>query len=384
MRKTITAALLTIGTCSAATAQQFTLSGEFTGTATPYIYLRYTDSQGKMMLDSADVSKNKRFTFKGNIEGPTGASLYGKMQSRGMDDPNYLYFFLEPGTLTASVKEGDFKKSHITGSRTQADMDALEKEKEPLKQQWAPFFRALDSVNKIDNFKFQEMKEGLKPYYREMEKIDFAYIEKHPGNYFTAYLLRGYLHSLSTDSLKGYYDQFPGNIKKTIGKSIHEELERRKLGVEGTMAADFSAPDITGKPLQLSSFKGKYVLVDFWASWCLPCRKGNPHLKKLYAQYKDKGFEIIGVSDDDRKPEAWKKAVEQDGIGMWKHVLRGLDMEKLLAGQYNERDISKKYGIYSLPTKILIDPQGKIIGRYEGGEEDDAKMDAALEAAFNN
>lgn len=382
MRKAIAAALLTIGIYNAAAAQQFKLTGEFTGTDTRYIYFRYTNAEGKMVLDSADVSSHKKFSFKGTVDGPTNASLYGKLQSRGMDDPNLLYFFLEPGTLTASVKEGNFKKSHITGSRTQADMDALQKEKEPLTQQWAPFFRALDSVNKIDNFKFQEMKGGLKPYYKEMEKIDFAYIDKHPGSYLTAYLLRGYMRSLSTDALKAYYAQFPENVKKSIGKSIQEELERRKLGVAGTMAADFSAPDINGTPLQLSSFKGKYVLVDFWASWCLPCRKGNPHLKKLYAQYKDKGFEIIGVSDDDRKPEAWKKAVEQDGIGMWKHVLRGLDMDKLLAGQYNEKDISKKYGIYSLPTKILIDPQGKIIGRYEGGEEDDAKMDAALEAAF--
>lgn len=383
MKRAITAALFTVGAFTTAFAQEFTLSGEYTGTGSPYIYLRYADGQGKMMLDSADVSENNKFTFKGTVSGPSNASLYGKLQSRGMDDPNYLYFFIEPGTLTATVKEGAFKEARITGSKTQAEKDALDAQKVPLTKEWAPFFRALDSVNKIDNFKFQEMKSGLKPYYEEMEKIDFAYIDKHPGTYFTAYLLRGYLHDLSTESLTAHYNQFPESVKKSIGKSIAEELERRKLGVEGTMAADFSAPDINGQPLQLSSFKGKYVLIDFWASWCLPCRKGNPHLKKLYAEYKDKGFEIIGVSDDDRKPDAWKKAVEQDGIGVWKHVLRGLDMDKLLAGEYNERDISKRYGIYSLPTKILIDPQGKIIGRYEGGDKDDEKMDAALKAAFD-
>ncbi len=109
----------------------------------------------------------------------------------------------------------------------------------------------------------------------------------------------------------------------------------------------------------------------------LPQRE--PHLKTLYAQYKEKGLEIVGVSDDDSKPDAWRKAVNDDGIGIWKHVLRGMDREKLMAGIYNPNDLSKRYGIASLPTKVLIDPDGQIIGRFEGGDRDDAMMDAQLE-----
>ena len=376
MKKTI--ALLGLTGCiySTSIAQEFTLSGKFSGTETPYVYLRYNK-----VLDSA-VVKNGRFSFKGTVNGPTNASLYRNPVTWRSEDPNLYSFFLEPGTLTAEVKESDVKNSQLKGSATQADMDELKKLKAPIQKEWEPFFRMLDSVNKIDNFKFQEAKSGLKPYYAAMEKIDFSYIDKHPTSFLSAHLLRGYLHSVSTEKLTAYYNQFPQNVKETAGKTINEELERRKLGVEGSIAADFAAPDINGQPLKLSDYKGKYVLIDFWASWCLPCRKGNPHLKKLYAEYKDKGFEIIGISDDDRKPDAWKKAVEQDGIGMWKHVLRGLDMEKLLAGIYNERDISKKYGIYSLPTKILIDPQGKVIARYEGGDKDDEKMDEKLKAVL--
>jgi thiol-disulfide isomerase/thioredoxin len=119
-------------------------------------------------------------------------------------------------------------------------------------------------------------------------------------------------------------------------------------------------------------------LLDFWASWCVPCRKGNPHLIKLYNQYKEQGFEIIGISDDDSKVEAWHKAVEQDKIGIWKHVLRGMDIEKKMKGQSNPGDISEKYNISTLPTKILIDKNGKIIGRYGSEEEDLDKKLAEL------
>lgn len=381
MKKAIIIALTGCIFSTSVAQAQFTLSGNFSGTATPYMHLRYTNSKGEPVVDSVAIN-NGRFSFKGDVNGPVNATLYGAPASFRMDDPNIYMFFLEPGTLTAEVKENEFKYSRLKGSAMQADMDKVKKLKEPVEKKWQPFFRMLDSVNKIDNFKFQEAKSGLDPYYAEMRKIDFAYIDKNPTSYLSAYLLRGYTHSLTTEELTAYYNKFPEKVKTSFGKLLNEELERRKLGVEGTMAADFATTDITGQPLKLSDYKGKYVLIDFWASWCLPCRKGNPHLKKLYAEYKDKGFEIIGISDDDSKPAAWKKAVEQDSIGMWKHVLRGLDWEKIRAGIVNEKDISKKYGIYSLPTKILIDPQGKVIARYEGGDKDDEKMDEKLKTVF--
>ena len=102
----------------------------------------------------------------------------------------------------------------------------------------------------------------------------------------------------------------------------------------------------------------------------------------LYSLYRDKGFEIIGVSDDDRNHEAWKNAVDKDGIGVWKHVLRGFDLDKRMKGEKNPFDISEKYGIATLPTKILVDPDGRIIGRYGESIEDVEAMDKKLSTIF--
>jgi glutathione peroxidase-family protein len=105
-------------------------------------------------------------------------------------------------------------------------------------------------------------------------------------------------------------------------------------------------------------------------------------LLSLYSKYKDKGFEIIGVASDDGKEEAWRKAVEQDKIGVWKHVLSGYDQEKRMRGEKNENYIGPKYGIATLPTKILIDPNGMIIGRYGESTEDVEAMDKKLSEIF--
>ena len=361
----------------------FILSGKVTNLQEGYVYLRYSNKDGKYVNDSAAL-QNGAFRFSGHIDEPTMAGFSGKTKSRGMDDPNYTSIFLEPGNMNVVVADQAFKEAKVTGSVSQQEYAGLQAQQRKVQKRWAVVMDTLHEVNKRSNFEYQELKDWvLTPYFEEMKEIQSAFIKSHPASFATAYILR-ISRDYATDTLKNIYAAFPAKVKQSsYGKAIAEDLENRKKGVPGAVAAGFSTTDINGQPLSLSDFKGKYVLVDFWASWCVPCRKGNPHLKELYAQYKDKGFEVIGVSDDDSKPDAWRTAVAKDALP-WKHVLRGMKMtrdgDKLNIDR--SKDISAGYNVSSLPTQILIGPDGTIIGRY--GEDGDAHaaLDEKLQAVF--
>jgi thiol-disulfide isomerase/thioredoxin len=356
---------------------RFTINGKITGVQTGLVYLYYANDQNKRIKDSAAILDGK-FRFLGDLSEPTMAYMQLKEEKRTQN--NSANFFIEPVTITALLTLDHFPEGKFTGSKVQEEYAAVESKKMEIQKRWKVVMDTLTAVNKRSNVQFQELKDWvLQPYNAEMDNLDFSFFKDHPQSYLTAYLLRFHVSELPLDSLQMFYDKLGKQVQQaTAGKDLAEEIQKIRSGSPGSVAADFNATDIQGQPLHLSDFKGKYVLLDFWASWCVPCRKGNPHLKELYAKYHEKGIEFIGVSDDDRNPTAWHKAVETDGLP-WRHVLRGLNMEKLLNKIPNPGDISEKFGIQSLPTKILIDPEGKIVGRYS---EEEGPLDAKLSSIF--
>lgn len=172
---------------------------------------------------------------------------------------------------------------------------------------------------------------------------------------------------------KAYMDKYPtspitGSLNSMIG-SIEQQFEKYMASTSGNVAApEISLPDLNGKQHRLSDLKGKVVLIDFWASWCGPCRKENPNVVRLYKKYNSKGFEIFSVSLDTDKA-AWKQAIERDGL-IWKnHVSDLMGWNTPLVQQY---------GISGIPYTVLIDGEGKIIGIGLRGEQLEQKLEEVL------
>jgi len=161
------------------------------------------------------------------------------------------------------------------------------------------------------------------------------------------------------ETLTDYYAALEGDAKKgTFAEVIEKTLQTSGVGKIGTLLPEFTQNDVNGKPLNLSSLRGKYVLVDFWASWCGPCRAENPNVVKTYNAYKNKKFTVLGVSLDQDKAR-WLEAIKKDGLA-WAHVS---DLK------YWNNEVAVKFGIQSIPASFLIDPQGVIIGRDLRGDD---------------
>lgn len=377
MKKIICVLSLPLVITQLASAQQkFSISGTVTGNAPAKYYLQYSDGM-KRITDSAIV-KNGSFSFAGTLVQPA-SSVFSAALTNNMsgNKKEQAYLFLEPAAMTIHIQNGDLSTIVLKGSVTNDENVQLEKAKEAATAQYKPLLEALR--NEKDHDKAGAIREQLAPFFNANSQLSRKFIREHHNSFLSLYLMRFEIGSMTLDSAKYYYNNLSTSLQKSKdGLEMAKEIKKLEAGSPGSIAFNFSKPDINGQPLSLSDFKGKYVLLDFWASWCVPCRAGNPHLLELYKQYKDKGFEVISVSDDDRNHDAWRKAVEKDGIGVWKHVLRGLDMNKRMKNEPNPEDVSEHFGIHSLPTQILVDPKGVIIARYGGGGEEHEALDGKL------
>ena len=164
-----------------------------------------------------------------------------------------------------------------------------------------------------------------------------------------------------------YKSLSPAVQESMYGKYLRDLIDNGKMGAVGAEALDFTQTDTSGKPVSLSSFRGKYVLVDFWASWCKPCRMENPNVLAAYERFKAKNFTVLGVSLD-RSRDAWIKAIQEDRL-VWSQVS---DLK------FWNNAVAQQYKIQQIPQNFLIDPNGKIVGKNLRGADLDSRLCALL------
>ena len=382
MKKLLFAALAVILAASCTQDKKFVINGTINDADGQTIYLNYMVGDS-LVIDSVVVADGK-FSFTGELDRPyrPAALLTGNIYAGYSNDIKRCEVALEPGTITVNCGSDGLNDATIAGGKTQQEMNDLQAQLKPCTDKFKEF------NDKYYTLTTQEAKDSLnalmEPIRKEYDSLTVNFMKTQPASFLAPSYLRMKMGDMSYEDIKAIYDAFSDEVK-LYGDGIDEvksELDALEKILPGKEAPDFTAKDINGNDFTLSSLKGKVVILDFWASWCVPCRKSNPHMLELYKKYHDKGLEMVYVSDDDNAEDKWREAVTKDqltGEG-FHHVLRGLkwDRSKGLAGMDKTNDISDKYAIHYLPTKFLIDREGKIVCKIS--EEEEAKLDERLEA----
>lgn len=334
-------------------------------------YLNYSDN-GNKVVDSA-VLKRGQFTFTGKLSSPTRAYIMLKHDT--ITRPRYsrqddLSLFIENSDITVTAKDS-VSKAIVKGSVTNEDDKTLRA------MQW-PYKRVADSIMAVYNAKTPAERTdsvflaSLRPRMRwsqeNYDSINRVFIATHLNSHIGLLTFQQVelAYNFNPDTAAARFAKFPASLRESeAGKKIAGMIDTGKKTNTGMTAMEFTETDTTGKQVKLSDYRGKYVLLEFWASWCKPCRAENPNLLKAYNKFKDRNFTILSVSlDDEKARRAWLYAVKQDGLP-WTQVseLKGFQAKSAVL-----------YGVSAIPANFLIDPSGKIIGRNLRGEELEKKL----------
>ncbi|WP_127125163.1 TlpA disulfide reductase family protein [Pseudoflavitalea rhizosphaerae] len=363
---------------SAQTPIGFKLNGKINDVKEPAKVAMVYVANGKRQSDTVELNKGK-FAFKGKISSPVKAIL---VVLKSSDNPRMMLsigyggdvmgrdgrqVYLDKGTIL--LKGDSLKTATIKGSASQRDFDELQKLREPV-------VAKLDAINKeLIRLNGDKESEEYKATYanliktmKEFGPIEEAFIASHPDSWVSWHALTGKSIISDVKKLEGQFNAMNASFRNSEdGKKLEEKIRKSYKTAMGAVAPEFAQNNLDGQSVALSSLRGKYVLIDFWASWCGPCRAENPHVKAAYEKFKDKNFEILAVSLDNKK-DAWVQAIEKDGLP-WLHVSDLLGWKNAVAEQYD---------VKAIPQNWLLDPNGVIIGQNMRGKELEEKLASVL------
>ncbi len=312
--------------CGEKSKHEFSLTGKVKGIDNGVV-LYLEDPLNEEIIDSTTINSHS-FNFTTKLaETPLRVIL------RTKDYSHYRYLWLENNPMLFDATETDFLYAKVDGSQTETLSQSL--------------LQQVDTLTRKENL-----------------RLSMEFIKKNPNSIVSASILSVYSKSWGKQITKDLFEQFSiENKDSEYGKRIARYIELNKTPIVGEQFVEFEMGNQNGEIKKLSSLKGKIVLLEFWASWCVPCRKENPNLVKTYKKFNPLGFEIFAVSLDKDK-QSWLKAIKEDKL-IWEHVSD-------LKGQENEAKLI--YGVNGIPANFLIDRTGVIIDRNLRGEELNQKL----------
>ena len=349
MRKlllSIVAASMTLAACNVQSGYKVT--GTVEGMPVGKAIIATVNGSTLDTLAKADV-KNGSFEFTGNVSEPTGAYIM-VIGQRGA-----IPFMLENANITISAGQAGLT---VTGSEGQKIYDQFMAINATAQQEAMKLQQEYQAANG-DQAKIQAIQEAYAKLMTDVQAKETELIKANPDSYVSAFVIASGMGQMEYEQLKERYNLLGEKAKAGAqGKAIAAQIAKLESTAIGQIAPNFTITTPEGESISLYDIKGKVKLIDFWASWCGPCRGENPHVVEIYKEYHPKGLEIFGVSLDNNK-EAWVKAIADDGL-VWKH---GSDLKGWQSAP------AQLYSVTGIPHTVLLDENNKIIAKNLRGDE---------------
>lgn len=365
----------------------YSIKGNIEGAGDGTAIMTIPTGREKVKTGDTVKMKNGSFTFTGKLQEPSSVTIHVCPENQ---QPAALGLIAENARITLSGKWADVEERYGYRSVKNVNVEGslndkvyreigdvwLNLQKEPQFKEYVDVQAKLNELRKSEDmeayYKYEEETEEIaEQFKREVRKRQKDLILKNSTVESVVSQLRFLQNDMELAELESIFNALAPNVQNSkFAKDVKEEIDGRRRVQPGMPAPDFTLETPDGSKLSLSDLRGKYVILDFWASWCRPCRASFPEMKKLYAEYKNRNVEILGITNDSRKAD-WLKALEEDKLP-WLQVIDEFPIP------HTPAKVATLYAIPYLPTLMLIGPDGKIVGKAKDKHELKTWLDERL------